>query len=231
MIVAIHQPNYLPWLGYFYKIARADAFVFLDNVQYRKNGFINRNKIKTPQGEIWLTVGVLTKGHFKQPINEVEINNLVSWNRIHEKSISTNYSPAPYFKQYKGFFEDVCRAKWERLAALNEALIKGICEILGIRGVQFIRASQINVSGKSSELLVSICKAVGAETYLSGPSGQNYVDENLFEREGVRLRYSDFKHPVYTQLWGDFIPRMSIVDLIFNEGPRSLEILESNESA
>ena len=225
MIVAIHQPNYLPWLGYFYKIANCDIFVLLDNVQYNKNGFRNRNKIKTPQGTVWLSVGVLTKGRYGQLITEVEINNSVPWSSIHEKSISQNYSRAPYFKKYKAFFEDIYHKKWGTLVDLDEALIKVIYEILGIKSVKFIRASELNVTGESTELLVNICKAVGADTYLSGPSGQKYMDEELFEKEGISLRYSDFRHPTYTQLWGDFTPSMSIIDLIFNEGEKSLEIL------
>ena len=230
MIVAIHQPNYLPWLGYFYKIASCDMFVLLDNVQYSKNGFINRNKIKTPQGTAWLTVGALTKGRYEQLINEVEINNSLPWSSIHEKSISQGYSNAPYFKNYISFFEDIYHRKWEGLVDLNEALIKVICQILGIRSVEFTRASELNVPGQSTELLVNICKAVGSDTYLSGPSGQKYMDEELFEREGISLRYSDFKHPAYTQLWGDFIPNMSIIDLLFNEGGESLKILKEASS-
>lgn len=225
MIVAIHQPNYLPWLGYFYKMSRCNIFVMLDNVQYTKDGFINRNKIKTSQGAIWLTIGVLTKGHYGQHISEVELNNNVPWSSIHQKSLSQNYSKAPYFRNYISFFEDIYRRKWERLADLNEALIGVICEVLGIKDVKFVRASELNVSGQGTELLVNICQAVGADTYLSGPSGQKYMDEGLFEKENISLRYSDFQHPTYTQLWGDFIPNMSIIDLLFNEGEKSLDIL------
>jgi len=225
MIVAIHQPNYLPWLGYFYKIASCDIFVLLDNVRYSKNGFINRNKIKTPQGAAWLTVGVLIKGHYGQLISEVEINNSTPWSSIHEKSIFQNYAKAPYFRNYISSFQDIYPRKWEKLVDVNEALIKVICQILGIRSVELTRASELNVSGQSTELLVNICKAVGADTYLSGPSGQKYMDEELFEKEGIGLRYSDFKHPTYTQLWGDFIPNMSTIDLLFNEGGKGLEIL------
>lgn len=225
MIVAIHQPNYLPWLGYFYKVANCDTFVLLDNVQYVKNGFMNRNMIKTPQGAIWLTVGVLTKDRFGQLIKEVEINNAMLFASSHEKSIYRNYSKAPYFKKYKTLFEDIYHRKWERLVDLNEALIKALCQILCITGVKFVRASELNTTGHSTELLIEICKAVSADTYLAGPSGKKYMDEGLFEREGIGLRYSDFEHPTYRQLWGDFIPNMSIIDLIFNEGERSLDIL------
>ncbi|MCK4820225.1 WbqC family protein, partial [bacterium] len=150
MIVGIHQPNYLPWLGYFYKIARSDIFVFLDNAQYSKNSFINRNKIKTPQGAAWLTVDVLTKGRFRQLINEVEINNDTFWSNTQEKTISQNYSKALYFEKYKNFFEDVYHRRWQKLVDLNEALITLSCDILGISGVKFIRASELNVRGQGT---------------------------------------------------------------------------------
>ena len=225
MIAAIHQPNYLPWLGYFYKIARSEVFVFLDNVQYGKNNIINRNKIKTAQGAAWLTVGVLSKGRLGQLIKDVDINNDTSWRRTHEKSISQNYSKAPYFKKYKDFFEDIYYKQWEKLVHLNEALIKLNCDLLGIRDVKFIRASELSISGQSTELLINICKAIGADTYLSGFGGKKYMDEKAFEQASISLSYYDFDHPTYNQLWGEFIPNLSIIDLLFNEGGKSLEIL------
>jgi len=226
LICAIHQPNYLPWLGYFYKLASCDIFVFLDNVPYSKGGFINRNQIKTPQGASWLTVDVLTKSHYGQLIKDVVINTNTSWRSTHEKSLAQNYSRAPYLSKYFSCFDTVFRTEWEKLAELNESLIKTLCGILGIDNVKFIRASDIGVDGKSTQLLTNICQVVGADTYLSGPSGQDYMDESFFIMKGIRLKYTDFKHPVYNQLWGDFAPRMSIVDLIFNEGDRSLDILK-----
>ena len=225
MIVGIHQPNYLPWLGYFYKVAQSDVFVFLDNVQYSKNSIINRNKIKTPKGAAWLTVGVLAKGRFGQLINEVEINNATSWSHVHEKSISQNYSKTPYFKKYNDFLAAIYHRRWEKLVDLNEALIELNCDLLGIKSVKFIRASELNVSGQSTELLINICKAVGGDTYLSGFGGKEYMDENAFAQAGISLRYYDFEHPTYNQLWGEFIPDLSIIDLLFNEGERSMEVL------
>ncbi|MDP2729862.1 MAG: WbqC family protein [Dehalococcoidales bacterium] len=225
MIAAIHQPNYLPWMGYFYKIVNCDIFVFLDNVQYTKNGYINRNMIKTPQGAAWLTVGVLTKSRHGQLVSEVEINNSLPWSIIHQKSMFQSYSKAPYFKNYASFFQEIYARKWERLVDLNEALIKLICQILGINTVKFLFASELNVSGHSTELLVDICQAVDCDIYFSGPSGQDYMDEQFFVNQRITLRYSDFKHPAYNQLWGDFVPNMSIIDLLFNEGEKSLEIL------
>ncbi len=217
MIASIHQPNYLPWLGYFHKIANSDIFIFLDNVPYSKNNFINRNKIKTQHGETWMTVSVLTKGYYGQLINEVKINNKIPWSKIHWKTIEANYSRAAYFKDYKHLFESIYEKKWESLASLNETLIKLICDILGINNIKFIRASELNVSGKNTELLINICKAVGADTYFSGSGGKKYLDEGMFEKEGMILKYSEFQQPVYNQLWGDFIPNLSVIDLIFNE--------------
>ncbi len=228
MIVAIHQPNYLPWLGYFYKIAHCDTFVFLDNVQYSKGGFANRNRIKTPQGESWLTVDVLTKNRQGQLIKDVEINNNAAWGSNHRKSLVQNYSCAPYFGKYSPYFSAVFRAKWEKLADMSIALAAITCRILGINKVKFVLASELGTTGESTQLLLNICQAVGADTYLSGPSGREYMDESLFTANGIGLTYTDFKHPVYAQLYGDFIPDMSIVDLLFNEGEKSLEILNGS---
>ncbi len=224
MIAGIHQPNYIPWSGYFYKIANSDIFIFLDNVPYTKNSFINRNKIKTQHGEAWMTISVLTKGRYGQMINEVEINNNIPWGKIHWKTIEANYAKAPYFEEYKHLFEDIYQKKWENLMEFNEAMIKMICEILCIKNIKFIRASELDVSGKNTRLLINICKAVGADSYFSGSGGKKYMDEELFEEEGVKLKYSEFQHPVYDQLWGDFSPNLSVIDLIFNKGGSNLEL-------
>lgn len=233
MIVGIHQPNYLPWLGYFYKIAKSDVFVFLDNVPYTKNSIINRNKIKTQHGAMWLTVSVLTKGRYGQLINEVEINNNIHWSKTHWKTICTNYVKAPYFQEYMSLFESVYQREWRKIADLNETLIRLICEILSIKSVKVIRASELDVSGKSTELLINICKAVGADTYLSGFGGKKYMDEKLFEKNGIKLKYYEVQHPIYKQLWADFIPNLSVIDLLFNEGhlicyPERFKIMKVN---
>ena len=218
MIVSIHQPNYLPWLGYFHKIANCDVFVSLDNVPYTKNSLINRNKIKTQHGARWITLSVLTKGHCGQLINDVKINNNVPWSKIHWKRLEANYAKAPHFQEYKDQFESIYQENWQTLTDLNETLLKLICEILCIKNIKFIRASELGVCGKSTALLVDICKAVGADTYLSGFGGKKYMDEELFGKEGIQLKYSGFQHPVYNQMWGDFIPNLSVIDFIFNQG-------------
>jgi hypothetical protein len=158
-------------------------------------------------------------------INEVKINNNIPWGKIHWKTIGANYAKAPYFKEYKHLFENIYQKKWENLMELNEALIKMICEILCIKNIKFIRASELDVSGKNTELLINICKAVGADSYISGFGGKKYMEEELFEEEGVKLEYSEFKHPVYDQLRGDFIPNLSVIDLIFNKGGSNFELL------
>ncbi len=218
MIVSAHQPNYLPWLGYFYKIANSDVFVIEDNLRYIKKSFINRNAIKTPRGAQWLTLNVLSEGRSGQLINEVEIDNSIQWGRIHLKTMKANYGKAPYFHDYWDLFESIYQEKWESLADLNETLVKLICEILGIRNVKFVRASELGVDGKSTSLLINMCKAVGGDTYLSGNGGKKYMNEGLFEKEGIQLKYSEFQYPVYNQLFGDFIPDLSVIDFIFNEG-------------
>ncbi len=226
MIVAIHQPNYIPWLGYFYKIYLCDIFVYLDDVPYTKNSIINRNKLKTAQGAAWLTVDVLSKGRYGQLIKDVEINNNVPWSKNHWKTISQNYAKAPYFTEYRSFFEQIYLKRWERLADLNESLIGATCQLLGLRNAKFVKSSSLEVSGASTQLLVNICKVVGADTYLAGFGSKKYMDEAAFEKASLKFRYSDFKRPTYRQLWGDFIPDLSIIDLLFNEGERSLEILK-----
>jgi hypothetical protein len=230
MIVSIHQPNYLPWLGYFNKIANSDVFIFLDSVQYTTKSFINRNKIKTPRGVQWITLPCLSTGRYGQLINEVEIANSKCWDRIHWNMIKGNYAKTPYFQDYKYLFESIYQKEWDNLAELNETLVKLICEILNIKNVKFLRASELNISGKSTEMLINICKAVGGDTYLSGNGGKNYMDEQLFEKEGIKLKYSEFQHPVYNQLWGDFVPNLSVIDFIFNEGGSNFLNIKDNNN-
>ena len=229
MIVAIHQPNYLPWLGFFHKMHKSDVFVLLDDIQYTKGYVCNRNKIKTRQGWIWLTVPVLTKGKLNQQIKDTKINNRVHWGKKHWKSISSNYEKAEFFFKYSPFFKDLYWKEWDLLSDLNENIITYITKQLGIN-TEIVRASELEgVKGNKSDLLISICKAVGADTYLSGAYAAIYMEEKKFKENNLKLIYQKFKHPTYTQLWGKFIPQMSAIDLLFNEGPKSLEILSKNE--
>ncbi|MDD5681498.1 MAG: WbqC family protein [Candidatus Omnitrophica bacterium] len=224
-IIAIQQPNYVPWQGFFYKIMKSDVVVLLDGVQFSKDSIINRNRIKTSTGEMWLTVPVLTKHERNQSINETRINNAVDWRRKHWNAIRQNYVKSPFFNEYASLLEDIYKNEWEKLAELNTVLIKTMAACLGLEK-DFIKASALNAAGKSTDLLVSICKETGGNVYLSGESGKKYMDDRKFEEAGIKIKYAGFKQPVYKQLYGDFIPNLSALDLLFNCGADSRKILE-----
>jgi len=217
MIIAIHQPNYLPYYGYFHKIQKSDLFVFLDNVPYTKNSYINRNRIKTAQRWSWLTVPIESKDVLKRAIRKVKISNVTNWQKKHWKSLKYNYRKAKHFDEYKDFFKEVYGKKWVYLADLNEYLIKKVCSFLEIE-CNFLDASELDVSGSKTDLLINICETVGADTYLSGQGGKGYLEEEKFRLCDINLRYQEPKQPKYTQLFGDFTPYLSIVDMLFCEG-------------
>ncbi|MFH1406439.1 MAG: WbqC family protein [Candidatus Omnitrophota bacterium] len=222
MIIAVHQPQYLAWLGYFDKIDKCDKFVFLDDTQFKKNEWQNRNKIKTKDGWQWLSVPILHD--FGQLIKDVKINNKTNWRHKHLNALVTNYSKAPYFKEYIAFFEDFYSGDWENLSALNIELVKKLCGILGIKK-EFVVSSQLALSSKGTEHLLEICKTLGAKKYLSGAGGREYLDIAAFRKENIELDFQEFRHPAYAQLHGEFIANLSVVDLLFNCGTRSLEII------
>jgi hypothetical protein len=225
MIVAIHQPNFLPWLGYFYKVAKCDVFVFLDDAQYSKNSFINRNKVKTSQDAIWLTVPVSFK--FGELINEVKINNQIPWREKHLKTFEMNYKRADFFEDVFEIIKGIyCSKDWQNLSDLNISLAEAIACYLGLN-TPFVKSSTLSVEAKSTELLMQIVKKVGGDIYLSGFGGVKYQEETEFAKAGIKLMYSDFNHPVYKQLWGDFIPNLSVMDLLFNAGSGALEIIKN----
>ena len=224
MVVAVHQPHYLPWLGYFDKMDRADVFVVLDTVQFEKNGWQNRNKIKTARGWQWLTVPVVHR--FGQRLDEVSIAHQPEWRKKHWTALRTNYGKAPYFGSHSSFFADVYQRQWERLVDLNLYLISYLTEALGIQA-KIEQASTMNLSEQPSQRLVDICQALGAEAYMAGIGGKRYMDLSRFEQVGVRVGFQAFEHPVYRQLFGGFEPNMAVVDLLFNHGPASLEIIRT----
>lgn len=225
MRVSIHQPQYLPWLGFIERMAQSDIFILLDNVAYSKSYFYNRNRIKTSSGWIWLSVPVLTKGSFGQLIKDTQIDNKQRWQEKHWKSIQQAYGKAPYFGEHRSFFERLYTTEWTYLAELNEAIIRYLGQQFWIR-TQIIRASELQAGGVKTELLLNICKELGATVYLSGIDGAKYLEEAAFTREGIHVAYQHFRHPVYPQLWGQFLPQMSSIDLLFNSGPGSLSVLK-----
>ena len=237
MIVSIHQPDYLPWLGFFDKISRCDVFVLLDNVQFSKNYFTNRNRIRTAagggtsQGWTWLTVPVLSKGKSDQRIDEVKINTISEkrWAEKQWKSIEQNYKKAPFFSEYADFFYQLYSREWDSLTELNKAIILYLVDAFGLK-TRICGVAEIGANGNGTELLLNICQALRANTYLSGAFGKEYLDEALFDSHGIKVVYQEFTHPEYKQVFEPFIPDMSAIDLIFNYGNSSLQILRGGMS-
>jgi len=229
MIVSVHQPQYLPWLGYFAKINASDTFVFLDTVQYKKREFQNRNRIRTDSGWLWLTVPVITKEKYEQAISEVRIDTAVGWQKKHWMSLSQNYSRAPYFSLYRQFFEELYMKKWEKLIDLNVCIIEYLLKCFGIdRKIYF--ESTMSITTKSTDRIIDICRYLKADTYLSGTGGRNYLDEEKFKASGIKLKYQEFIHPQYPQVCSGFEPCMSAIDALFNMGEKSAELIHGRNS-
>jgi hypothetical protein len=228
LILTAHQPVYLPWLGLFHKIALAETFVSFDAVQYLPKDWNNRNKIKTSAGPKWLTVPVLRKGYLDKPFHAIEINNAEPWRRKHWRALATSYAKAPHFDDHAAFFEEVYARDWQYLTELDEHLLRWFLEVLGIE-TRFLKASEQSFQGAKSELVLDMCRQLGADAYVFGALGRDYADVDAFEAAGVRVAFQDYRHPTYPQLHGDFVPYLSIVDLLFNCGPRSREILMSGQ--
>lgn len=224
MILTAHQPVYLPWLGLFHKIALSDEFCLFDDVQYLKKDWNNRNKIKTQSGEIWLTVPVFTKAHREKPIREIEIDNSLPWAQKHFRSIYLNYKKTPFFKQYIDFFDDLYKKEWKYLSDLDDYMLKWFLKELGIN-VEYYKASELNFEGYKSDLVLDMCKKLGANLYIFGALGKDYAKEENFNKDGIKIYFQDYKHPEYPQLHNGFLPYMSVIDLLFNCGEKSLEIL------
>jgi hypothetical protein len=224
MIVSIHQPNYLPWLGFFHKISLCDQFVLLDTVPFSKNSYQNRCRIKTVQGEQWLTVPVLLKGNFAQPTNQVRVDSKGGCAEKHWRTIQQNYRRAPFFDLVANQIESVYHSSWDLLADVNSTLIGKLAGLLGIT-TPLVRASELHLDGSRSDLLCAICKSLGATVYLSGPSGRDYLDESVFSAEGITVQYHQFTHPTYKQMYDSFIPGLSTLDLLANCGPDSRALL------
>jgi hypothetical protein len=228
MKVTIHQPNYMPWIGFFNKVSMADTYIILDSVQYEKDGFTNRNKIKqpdSPAGWAWLTVPV-KKGSSNRMIRDVEVDNNQKWREDSLKAINRTYKNSPYLKQYSQFLDSIYKKDWDNLYELNVFIIKELLYILGIKP-QIIKASELNISGKKSDLNLDICKKAGATEYISGISGKKYLETDRFKVEGIKVTFQDFRHPVYAQVRGPFISNLSIIDLLLSCGPDSVNMVQN----
>jgi hypothetical protein len=215
MILSAHQPAYLPWMGYFDKIMKSDIFVFLDMVQFEKNSFINRNKIKTPQGPTWLTVPVKLKGHLKLTLMEIIIDSKYNWQRNHLKSIYLNYKKAPRYEECYFKIEELYQKEYEFISELCWDQLRFWLKEIGIE-TKLVRSSELPIISKKSDLIFDLCRYFQADHYISGALGKNYLEEDRFNRADITIEYQDYQHPVYHQLWGDFIPYMGVIDFIMN---------------
>jgi hypothetical protein len=226
MMATIHQPDYIPWIGFFDRIDKSDMFIVLDNVQFITRGYHNRNRIKTPDGWMWLTVPVIH--NFGQKISQVKIDNSKDWASSHLESLKRNYGKCEFFAQYIDFFSDTYEKRWELLVELNMHVIIGVMEVLGLKK-KVLLSSSLSTEGKKNELLISACRKVGANSYLSGTGAKDYMEDGEFEKSGIRVVYQNFSHPEYTQRFGKFEPNMSIVDLLFNCGDKSMDVIRGGK--
>lgn len=228
MQVVILQPGYLPWLGFFDQLRRADVFVIYDDVQYTKRDWRSRNRIKTQTGEKYLTVPVINRGRFSQLIKETEIDYSQNWQHKHLATILTSYKRAPFFENYYLGLEKILNSKPKYLLELNTQIINTCANWLGIK-TPLIFSSDLNIAGSSTSRLVNICKHLKADSYLTGDAASAYLDSSLFDLAGIKLEYHGYKHPFYKQLYPPFLLYMSIIDLLFNHGSESLDILSNKK--
>lgn len=224
-IVCIRQPSYLPNIGFFQKLIASDIFVYLDDTQYGGERWDNRNKIRSDREFMWLTVPIIRKS--KTNLNQILIANNENWQKKHIRSIEIHYVKAPYFQQYWPHLKSILNKKWEKLIDLNLAVINWINSELGVKTTT--RLSSDLLSNKTgSDKLLEICKKLGATTYLSGKMGKTYLDEESFKKENINVIYDNFPHPVYNQINAKFIPNLSIIDLLFNEGNDAVDIIKKS---
>ena len=222
-IVSIHQPGYIPWLGFFKKILYSDVFVFLDDAKYVPKDWHSRNKIRTSQGDSLLSIPI--KKNSGENINEVKIFNESNWSRIHKKTIKIAYQKAEFFNEYWDEFSSIYDKKFERLLDLNLEIIYFILKKLDIQ-TKTLLSSDMKIVERGSDRNLKICEVLDADVYLSGSHGVNYLKEEDFTKKNITVEYQNFQHPVYRQPYQPFIPNMGAIDLLFNEGENSINILK-----
>lgn len=225
--VAIVQSNYIPWKGYFDMIHLSDEFIFLDDVQYTRRDWRNRNLIKTPQGLYWLTIPVVVKGNYLVKIRDIKIAD-AQWPQKHWGILKNNYVKAAHFKECSPIIEELylnCREEY--LSEINYRFITAICKILKIE-TKISRSSDYDLTEGKTERLLALCEAAGAKVYLSGPAAKDYLDEELFHQKNIEVEWMDYSaYPAYRQLFPPFEHGVSILDLLFNEGEKATEFMKS----
>jgi WbqC-like protein family len=225
--VAVVQSNYIPWKGYFDLINQVDEFILFDDMQYTRRDWRNRNRIKTANGLMWLTIPVVVKGRYLQKIKDTVISDL-NWQEEHWKTILHSYSKAQYFKEYRDFFEELyLNCAQQYLSEVNFRFLVGICGLLGVT-TKLSWSMDYTLAHDRTERLVDLCKQVGADEYVSGPTAKGYIQEDLFASEKIVLSYADYVgYPVYRQLHEPFEHFVSVVDLVLNEGPHATKFMKS----
>lgn len=225
--IAIVQSNYIPWKGYFDLINMVDEFILYDDMQYTRRDWRNRNRIKTNNGLIWLTIPVNNKGLYYEKIKDIIISE-PNWNVRHWKVINHSYAKTRYYKEYKTIFEDLYLSSTETyLSQTNYRFITTICNLLGIR-TKISWSMDYCLNEGKTERLIYLCQQAGATTYISGPAARDYLDEGLFRQAGIELQYMSYTgYPEYVQLFPPFEHGVSILDLIFNTGPQASKYMLS----
>ncbi|MFL7869085.1 MAG: WbqC family protein [Anaerolineales bacterium] len=233
MNVVILQPSYIPWRGYFDQIRRADLFIFYDDVQYDKHGWRNRNQIKTAQGKQWITIPVHSKGVTEGiPIKDVRIDWSKLWPKKHLNALTFAYAKAPFFASYQPWLASVYEREDEFLADFTIDTTVELAKMLGIRNTKFMRSSEIpGIDGQKTERLIQILQHVGASHYISGPSAQDYIENEKFDEAGITLEYIKYDYPEYPQLHPPYDPFVTILDLLFMVGEGALSYIISQEEA
>ena len=202
-------------MGYFGMLDAADIFVFYDDVQFSAQSWQQRNRIRNSQGSMWLTVPIVRQ--YGSRICDTRINNSTNWKKKHWESIKQGYSKAPFFTKYASIFQEIYNTEWEYLADLNICLIKKIADVMGLK-TKFIISSEIKVEGVKTERLINILKKIGATEYISGPGAKDYIEVDRFKESGIRLYWYEFEHPAYPQRGDEFVPYLSLIDLLLNTG-------------
>lgn len=226
MIVSINQPAFLPWLGYYDRIYQSDLAVVLDHVQFEKGSFTNRNKIRSVNAPVWLTVPLVKKGASKASINSIEINNSINWQKKQLETVRQSYSRSSFFNQYFDDVKALYTREYQQLNTLLRESNQFLVDALSIN-TPLLNSSEMEVSGSKSDLVLNICNEVNATTYISGPYGRDYLDLNKFKESGIDVVFHEYEHPTYPQLYDGFEPYMSVIDLLFNCGCDSLKVLSN----
>ena len=227
MILTGHQPQFLGgYCGYIEKIASADVYIYMDEVEFSKNDFVNRNRIKTNQGEKWLTVPILYQGHAK--IKDIQIDTSKRWQKKHLESIRQAYSKTPFYKQYEPFLSDLYTRPWDLLADLNLHILEWILDELGVT-TKIIKMSDRNFQGTKSDLILDMCLQLQADYFIFGAQGRDYAKPVDFHRAGISIEFQEFIHPEYVQPHGNFLPYMAVLDIMFQKGKNSLDVIRGTK--